>query len=154
MELTVAEKGSKYVVEDKKSRLLYTVKKKGFAQRYILLDASNYNLYTLVQEGDSRKPVFSVILNDDLFLKMECRSMFLDPTITAEGKDMNFSIASKARKNFDIILNDIKVGKIITKFAASGALQYDLEIENTAFDDYIPLFAVAIDKSFGEMNRS
>ncbi len=154
MELTVAEKGSKYVVEDKKSRLLYTVKKKGFAQRYILLDASNYNLYTLVQEGDSRKPVFSVILNDDLFLKMECRSMFLDPTITAEGKDMNFSIASKDRKNFDIILNDIKVGKIITKFAASGALQYDLEIENTAFDDYIPLFAVAIDKSFGEMNRS
>lgn len=154
MELTVAEKGSKYVVEDKKSRLLYTVKKKGFAQRYILLDASNYNLYTLVQEGDSRKPVFSVILNDDLFLKMECRSMFLDPTITAEGKDMNFSIASKDRKNFDIILNDIKVGKIITKFTASGALQYDLEIENTAFDDYIPLFAVAIDKSFGEMNRS
>lgn len=154
MELTVAEKGSKYVVEDKKSRLLYTVKKKGFAQRYILLDASNYNLYTLVQEGDSRKPVFSVILNDDLFLKIECRSMFLDPTITAEGKDMNFSIASKDRKNFDIILNDIKVGKIITKFAASGALQYDLEIENTAFDDYIPLFAVAIDKSFGEMNRS
>lgn len=154
MELTVAEKGSKYVVEDKKSRLLYTVKKKGFAQRYILLDASNYNLYTLVQEGDSRKPVFSVILNDDLFLRMECRSMFLDPTITAEGKGMNFSIASKDRKNFDIILNDIKVGKIITKFAASGALQYDLEIENTAFDDYIPLFAVAIDKAFGEMNRS
>lgn len=154
MELTIAEKGSKYVVEDKKSRLLYTVKKKGFAQKYILLDASSYNLYTLLQDGDSRKPGFSVILNDDLFLKMECKSLFLDPTITAEGKDMRFVIASKDRKNFEIILNDIKVGRINTKFGASGSLQYDLEIENTAFDDYIPLFAVAIDKAFGEMNRS
>lgn len=154
MELTIAEKGSKYVVEDKKSRLLYTVKKKGFAQRYILLDASNYNLYTLIQDGDSRKPLFSVILNDDLFLKMECKSLFLNPTITAEGKGMNYVIASKDRKNFDIILNDVKVGKIATKYGASDTLRYDLEIENTAFDDYIPLFAVAIDMAFGEMNRS
>lgn len=154
MELTIAEKGSKYVVEDKKSRLLYTVKKKGFAQRYILLDASNYNLYTLIQDGDSRKPQFSVILNDDLFLKMECKSLFLNPTITAEGKGMNYAIASKDRKNFDIILNDIKVGKIATKYGVSDTLHYDLEIENTAFDDYIPLFAVAIDMAFGEMNRS
>ncbi|MBQ8180524.1 MAG: hypothetical protein IJ010_00920 [Ruminococcus sp.] len=154
MELTIAEKGNKYVVEDKKSRLLYTVKRKGFAQRYILLDASNYNLYTLIQEGDARKPIFSVILNDDLFLRMECKSLFLDPTITAEGKNMKFEIASKDRKNFEIILNDIKVGSIITKFGAAGTLQYDLEIVNTAFDDYIPLFAVAIDKAFGEMNRS
>lgn len=154
MELTIAEKGSKYVVEDKKSRLLYTVKKKGFAQRYILLDASNYNLYTLIQDGDSRKPQFSVILNDDLFLKVECKSLFLNPTITAEGKGMNYVIASKDRKNFDIIFNDIKVGKIATKYGVSDTLHYDLEIENTAFDDYIPLFAVAIDMAFGEMNRS
>ena len=154
MELTVAEKGSKYVVEDKKSRLLYTVKKKGFSQRYILLDASNYNLYTLLQEGDSRKPMFSVILNDSLFLKMECKSLFLDPTITADGKDMNYVIASKDRKNFEIVLNRGRVGSIKTKFGVSGNLQYDLEIENKAFDDYIPLFAVAIDKAFGEMNRN
>lgn len=154
MELTIAEKGNKYVVEDKKSRLLYTVKKKGFAQRYILLDASNYNLYTLIQEGDVKKPVFSVILNDSLFLKMECKSLFLDPTITAEGKDMKYIIKSKDRKNFEIILNDVSVGTIKTKFGVSGTFQYDLEIVNTAFDDYIPLFAVAIDKAFGEMNRN
>lgn len=154
MELLVSSKGSKYIVEDKKSRLLYTVKKKGFSQRYILLDASNYNLYTLLQNGDERKPAFTVILNDDVFLKMECKSLFLDPTITAEGKDMKFVIASKDRKNFNIILNDITVGHIKTKAAVSGDLQYDLDIENTAFDDYIPLFAVAIDRTFGEMNKS
>lgn len=154
MELLVSSKGSKYIVEDKKSRLLYTVKKKGFSQRYILLDASNYNLYTLLQIGDERKPAFTVILNDDVFLEMECKSLFLDPTIIAEGKDMKFVIASKDRKNFDIILNDITVGHIKTKAAVSGDLQYDLDIENTAFDDYIPLFAVAIDRAFGEMNKS
>ena len=154
MELTIAEKGNKYVVEDKKSRLLYTVKKKGFGQSYILLDASNYNLYTLVQDGDARKPAFSVILNDDLFLRMECRSLFLDPTISAEGKDMKYTIKSKDRKNFEILLNDARVGSIATKFGVAGNLQYDLEIVNTAFDDYIPLFAVAIDKAFGELNRS
>jgi len=116
--------------------------------------SSNYNLYTLLQTGDDRKPAFTVILNDDEFLKMECKSLFLDPTITAEGKDMKFVIASKDRKNFDIILNDITVGHIKTKTAVSGGLQYDLDIENTAFDDYIPLFAVAIDRAFGEMNKS
>ena len=154
MELIIAAKGSKYLVQDKKSRLLYTVKKKGFgAGHYNLMDASNYLLYTLVQSEDERKPSFTVVLNDDTFLKMECKSLFLDPTITAEGKNMNYSIASKDRKNFDIIFNDTVVGHIKTKISVSGDLQYDLDIENTAFDDYIPLFAVAIDKAFGSMNK-
>jgi hypothetical protein len=32
-------------------------------------------------------------------------------------------------------------------------LHYDIEVDNTAFDDYIPLFAIAIDKTFGDMNK-
>ena len=74
-------------------------------------------------------------------------------TITAEGNGMSYKLASKDRKNFDIILNDATVGHIKTKIAVSGDLQYDLDIENTAFDDYIPLFAVAIDKAFGSINK-
>ena len=35
----------------------------------------------------------------------------------------------------------------------TGDSHYDIEIENKFFDDYIPLFAVAIDKAFGEMNK-
>ena len=66
---------------------------------------------------------------------------------------MSYKLASKDRKNFDIILNDATVGHIKTKIAISGDLQYDLDIENTAFDDYIPLFAVAIDKAFGSINK-
>lgn len=154
MELLVAPKGgSKYVVEDKKQRLLYTIKKKGFGQKYNLLDASNYVLYTIVQTGDDRKPGFTIILNDTTFLKLECKSMFLDPTITAEGKDMKYSLVSKDRRDFNIVLNENIVGHIRTKTTVTNELHYGIEIENTAFDDYIPLFAVAIDKAFGDMNK-
>lgn len=155
MELNISAKGNnKYVVQDKKARLLYTVKKKGFgAGKFNLHDASDYVLYTLNVMGDERKPSFNIILNDDLFLKMECKSMFLDPTITAESKTMKYAVTSKDRKNFDIVLDGNVVGHIATKVSVSGDLQYDLDIENTAFDDYIPLFAVAIDKAFGNINK-
>lgn len=153
MELLVIPKGNKYSVEDKNHRVIYSVKKKGFSQRYNLFDTSNYILYTLVQGGDDRKPTFNILLNESIFMKMECRSLFLDPTITAEGKDMKFALASKERRNFNIIFNDNKVGTIQIKQTMSGEAHYAIEIENKFFDDYIPLFAVAIDKVFGEMNK-
>lgn len=153
MELLVVPKGNKYTVEDKSHRVIYSVKKKGFSSKYNLYDASDYVLYTLIQEGDERKPSFSILLNDGVFLKLACKSLFLDPTIYAEGKGMKFSIASKDRRNFNIILNDNTIGKIQTKKTMAGDAHYDIEIDNKFFDDYIPLFAVAIDKAFGEMNK-
>ena len=57
MELMISVKGNKFTVTDKKQdRLLYTVKKKTFGGRYLLLDASNYQLYTIVQTSDDKKP--------------------------------------------------------------------------------------------------
>lgn len=155
MELMVLSKGNnKYSVEDHKGRLLYTVKKKAFGQKFNLLDTNEYILYTLAVTGDERKPAFIIILNDVTFLKMECKSLFLDPTLTAESKTMKYAIVSKDRKDFDIVLNDKTIGHIKTMYAVGGDLQYDIDIENSAFDDYIPLFAVAVDKAFGEMNRT
>ena len=154
MELLVLPKGSKFIVQDKKSRLLYTVKKKGFGAKFNLLDASDYNLYTLVQTDEGRKPAFTIILNDESFLMLTCKSLFLDPTIDAEGQGMKFSLESKDRKEFAIIKNNAAVGNIKTIQTLSGDLQYEIQIENTAFDDYIPLFAVAIDRAFGDMNKN
>lgn len=154
MELKVLPKGSKFIVQDNKSRHLYTVKKKGFGAKFILLDASDYNLYTLAQTEEGRKPAFTIILNDDTFMTLTCKSLFLDPTIDAEGQGMKFSIASKDRKEFTIIKNDAAVGSIKTLQTMSGDLQYEIKIENIAFDDYIPLFAVAIDRTFGDMNKN
>ncbi|EWM53202.1 hypothetical protein [Ruminococcus flavefaciens] len=154
MELKVTGKGNKYIASDRSGKLLYSVKKKGFGSRYNLMDANSYyNLYTLVQTGDSKKPGFTIILNDNVFLSMECTSLFLDPTILARGKEFTFELKSKDRKEFVIFRNKERVGVIHTLSAVNGEFQYDIEIDNTAFDDYIPLFAVAIDKAFGEMNK-
>ena len=153
MELKVIGKGAKYTVLDKNERLLYTVKKKGFSSRSNLMDASNYNLYTLVQTGDAKRPSFTIILNDNVFMTMECTSMFLDPTIKVRHKTMHFEITSKDRKDFDIILDGNNVGHIQSLVGVNGDMHFIINIENTAFDDYIPLFAVAIDKAFTEMNR-
>ncbi|MGN0579815.1 MAG: hypothetical protein ACI4JE_03000 [Ruminococcus sp.] len=154
MELVVLPKGGKFVVQDKKSRLLYTVKKKAFGSRFILLDASEYNLYTLLQTDDGKKPAFKIILNEQTFMSLTCKSLFLDPTIEGEGNGMRFSLASQDRRNFRIIKNDAEVGSIKTLTAVSGDLHYEIEIENTAFDDYIPLFAIVIERAFGDINKN
>ena len=161
MELIISVKGNKYTVQDMgKSRILYTVKKKGFgAGRYVLLDTSNYNLYSLVQTGEDRKPSFIITHNDASIMQLSCKSMFLDPTISVEGKDLSkndikYSLTSKDHRDFEILREDSKVGSVKTKVTMSKDLQYELEIDNNIFDDYIPLFAVAIDLTFGEMNKN
>jgi hypothetical protein len=84
---------------------------------------------------------------------MECTSLFLNPTITAKNKTMRFEITSKDRKNFDVVLNEANVGSIQSLLGVNGEMQYHFDIDNKAFDDYIALFAVAIDRAFGEMNK-
>ncbi|MCR5599565.1 MAG: LURP-one-related family protein [Ruminococcus sp.] len=153
MEIQVSGKNGKYTVVDKNGKLLYNVKKKGFGAKFNLMDINNYNLYTLVQTGSSKSPTFTIILNDNVFMVMQCTSLYLDPSFKVRHKTMNFEINSKNRKDFDIILDGKNVGSIKTLVAVTGDLQYHVTIENTAFDDYIPLFAVAVDRAFGEMNK-
>lgn len=154
MELTVLSKNNGYTVNDRSTKkTLYTVKKKTFGQKWNLLDTSKYNLYTLAQMGDEKRPAFTIILNDVTFMTIECKSLFLDPSLYAKGKTISYSIVSKDRKNFELIVDEKTVGHISTKVGVTGELQYDVDIENQFFDDYIPLFAVAVDRAFGEMNK-
>ena len=160
MELMISVKGNKFTVTDKKQqRLLYTIKKKAFSSgRFILLDASNYQLYTIVQTSDDRKPTFSITHNDVSIMKLECKSLFLDPTINVTGKDtagtkIVFDIASKNHRDFQLLRDGLNVGKLLVHLTVAGELQYEIEIEDKVFDDYIPLFAVAIDKTCGDMNK-
>lgn len=161
MELTMFMKGNKYIIQDKKqSRQIYTIKKKGFgAGKYVLLDASNYQLYSFMQITEERKPTFIISNNDVSIMQLSCRSLFLDPTITVEGKDLQkeiikYDVASKDHKNFQIIKDGTVVGAVKTKYGANSELQYDFEIDNKVFDDYIPLFVLAVDLTFGEMNKA
>lgn len=160
MELTISIKGNKYVVQDKKrSRQIYTIKKKGFGGgRFLLMDASNYQLYSLMQVSDERKPTFIISHNDVSIMQLVCKSLFLDPTINVDGKDIQgtvikYDIASKDHRNFDILKDGIAVGNVKTNMNMNKELQYDLIIDDKVFDDYIPLFALAVDLTFGDMNR-
>lgn len=151
MDLMLLIKGNKYSVEDKKSRVLYTIKKKGFGNtKLVLLDASNYNLYTLMTTGALS---YTIVLNDATFMLISCKSKFLDPTIVCSGKDMSYTLTSKNSRDFTILIGDEEKGKIVTNVSGTGELQYDITIEDKIFDDYIPLFAVVVDKIFGEANR-
>ena len=160
MELMISVKGNKYTVTDKKQqRLLYTIKKKAFVGgKYLLLDSSNYQLYTIVQTSDDKKPMFSITHNDISLMKLECKSLFLDPTIIVDGKDtagtpIKYAITSKEHKDFQLLKDELPVGKLLVHITVSGELQYEIEIEDKVFDDYIPLFAIAVDITFGNMNR-
>ena len=160
MELLISFKGGKYIVQDKaQGRQIYTIKKKGFgAGKYVLMDPSNYQLYSMTQFVTEQKPTFVISHNDNSILHLNCKSLFLDPTINVEGRDIQgtvikYDIASKDHRNFDLLKEGIKVGYIKTNITVNQELQYDLEIDNKMFDDYIPLFALAVDLTFGEINR-
>lgn len=154
MELSLIPKGNKFIVEDKKSRLLYTIKKKAFGNKFILLDASGYELYSFLQTVQGKKPEFEIILNEKIFILVKCLSVFLDPSIEFEHKDMKFLLKSSDRKHFSLLKNEIEIGSVSTSSTMNGDLRYEIEIENDSFDDYIPLFALAVDRAFGDINRS
>jgi uncharacterized protein YxjI len=154
MELIIFIKNGKYIVQDKKQRTIYTVKKRGLGSgKYSLYDASNYRLYTLVQTGEDRKPTFTITHNDASFVRVSCKSLFLDPTLTFKGKEATYELVSTDHMNFTFLKDGTEQGKLTTGVSVSGEFQYSFEINDKIFDDYFVLFAVAVDRTFSELNR-
>lgn len=159
MELFLVPKGNKFIVEDKKKRLLYTIKKKAFDKRFLLLDASGYELYSFNQTVQGKKPEFEIILNDKIFMVVRCLSVFLDPSIEFEHRGeklagIKYTLKSSDRKNFTLFREDIEVGYVHAITTMDSELRYEISIENEFFDDYIPFFALAVERAFGDMNKS
>ncbi len=159
MELFLVPKGSKFIVQDKKKRLLYTVKKKAFGGKFLLLDASGYELYSFINTIQGKKPEFNIILNDKIFMTIKCLSVFLDPSIEFnyqedKFKDIKYTLKSSDRKNFTLLRNNEEVGSVRTIVDMDKDLCYEISIEDQFFDDYIPLFALAVERAFGDMNKN
>ena len=160
MELFLVPKGNnKFTVEDKKKRLLYTIRKKAFGGTFFLLDASGYELYSFVQTVQGKKPEFEIILNDKLFMNVRCLSVFLDPSIEFEHqsekfKGIKYVLKSSDRKNVTLLRNGAEVGSARVITAVDNELRYEINIENAYFDDYVPLFALAVEKAFGDINKN
>ena len=159
MELFLVPKGSKFIVQDKKKRLLYTVKKKAFGGKFLLLDASGYELYSFINTIQGKKPEFNIILNDKIFMTIKCLSVFLDPSIEFnyqedKFKDIKYTLKSSDRKNLTLLRNNEEVGSVRTVVDMDKDLCYEISIEDQFFDDYIPLFALAVERAFGDMNKN
>lgn len=159
MELFLVPKGSKFIVQDKKKRLLYTIKKKAFGGKFLLLDASGYELYSFINTIQGKKPEFNIILNDKIFMTIKCLSVFLDPSIEFDYqedkfKNIKYTLKSSDRKNFTLFRNNEEAGSIHTIVDMDKDLCYEINIEDQFFDDYIPLFALAVERAFGDMNKN
>ncbi len=157
MELFITAKGSgKYVVTDNKERELYhaTKARKLFGSPLTTFyDASGYILYTMKRTSSGKKPEYEIQLNERFFMKVLCKSMFIDPSIQFETIDTIYELKGKDPKNFILYRNDVQIGTLSTAKLVNNDLIYTLTFEEHTFDDFFPLFAVAVDKCFGEINK-
>ena len=156
MELRIIPKGSgKYVVNDPKERTIYTVTKakKLFGNPITTLhDASGYALYTMQRTASGKKPAFDVFFNESTFMKISCKSIYVDPCVTFETEKMKYELkGSDDYKDFQIVVNRQKVGEMHTERQANNEPMYQLSIDDAYFVDFIPLFAVAADKCFSKI---
>lgn len=148
MELFVIPKGSKYLVQDNKGRIIYTIKKKGFGYKYIIHDASDYALFTMVGDFSDRHPVYDITLNGNLYLWVKCQSRFLEPSILAKGNDGDLLLRTEDKLTFQITKDGENVGSIVTQKMPNGDAQYAFNISDKVFDDALPLLALCVDSSF------
>ncbi|MBE6877493.1 MAG: hypothetical protein E7496_12440 [Ruminococcus sp.] len=157
MELLVTSKGSgKYIVTDAKEREIYHITKarKLFGSpTTTLYDVSGYALYTMKRTSAGKKPEYEVQLNERFFMKVLCKSMFIDPSIQFETVENIYELKGKDQKHFVLYKNETEIGTLDTAKLVSNELIYTLIFEDQFFDDFFPLFAVAADKCFGEMNK-
>ncbi len=157
MELLVTSKGSgKYIVTDTKEREIYHITKarKLFGSPITTLtDASGYTLYTMKRTSAGKKPEYEIQLNERFFMKVLCKSMFIDPSIQFETVDSIYELKGKDQKHFILYKNEVQIGTLDTAKMVNNDLVYKLVFDDQSFDDFFPLFAVAADKCFGEMNK-
>lgn len=152
MELLVTSKGSgKYSVSDISNRLVYQVTKarKTFGNPVTTLsDPSGYTLYTMKRVSTGRKPEYEIWLNDRFFMKVLCKSMFIDPSIQFESDAVVYELKGKEHMHFELYRNDESIGTLEMQ-QVDCELIYRLVFDDQYFDDFFPLFAVTVDKCFG-----
>ncbi len=157
MELIIIPTGQgKYTITDAKDRKIYSVtKKKKFVGTPIttLHDASGYALYTLIRTESGVKPAFQIIFNDAVFLFARCRSLYVDPAIDLEGEGGSFTLTGREHAHLKIKIDKTEIGSIDTEKQTNNQPKYILHMDDKYYDDFVPLFAVVVDKCFNGTNK-
>jgi len=151
LKLTMVPKGTKFPVLNDREKPLYTIKKKRLGTlKYILIDKNGYVLYVLQPNVGGKRPSFKVYLNEKVILDIACTSMFLEPSIEVTGENRKYTIKSTDRKDFNILLNGEKIGRIKILSLMNEDRQVEMEVEDKRFDDAMPLFALATELTFSQ----
>ena len=157
MELIVIPTGGgKYSITDTKDRKIYSVtKKRKLVGNPIttLHDASGYELYTMIRTEAGKRPSFQIIFNDALFMRVKCRSLFVDPCVLFEGETLSYELKGREYKHLKLRCQGELAGELVTEIQPNNEPKYRLTVDDRFYDDYIPLFAVAADKCFNGTNK-
>lgn len=152
MKISVTQKGNKmfaYKWEDKNT-YLYTIAKKGILSnsRIELFNKMGYSLYSLKQDLKGRRANFDVFENQRIIIKASCTATFLNPAIAVKYFDTTYIIRSADKVKFLIIKNKEEIGDIKVFEDLKGNLQFNLDIFDEQFEDFMLLFVQMIYASF------
>jgi hypothetical protein len=152
MKLSVTQKGNKmfaYKWEDKNTHI-YTMAKKGILgnSRIELFNKMGYSLYSLKQDLKGRHAYFEVYENEKLMIKATCTATFLNPSIAVKYYSYTYILRSTDRVKFLVIKDKEEIGTIKVFEDLKGNLQFDLDIHDDQFEDFMLLFVQMIYSSF------
>lgn len=152
MKLSITQKGNKmfaYRWEDKNT-YLYTIAKKGILSnsRMELFNNMGYSLYSMKQDLKGRRANFEVFENQHLMMKASCTATFLNPSIAVKYFDTTYILRSTDKVKFLIIKDKEEIGNIQVFEDLKGNLQFDLEVDDEQFEDFMILFIQMIYVSF------
>ncbi|MBS6444883.1 MAG: hypothetical protein KH373_03650 [Ruminococcus sp.] len=152
MKLVVNQKGNKMfaIKKDDSSNIIFTMAKKGFlSNTHIeLYNKMGYLLYSLKPDLKGRRANFDVFINDKIIMKASCIATFLNPAIAIKYLDVTYILRSTDKMKFILIKNKDEIGKITVLETLKGDLQFDMDIMDQHFEDFMLLFNEMIYMSF------
>lgn len=152
MKLVVNQKGNKMFAtkKDDNSNIIFTMAKKGFLSntRIELYNKMGYLLYSLKPDLKGRRANFDVFINDKIIMKASCTATFLNPAIAIKYLDVTYILRSTDKMKFILIKNKDEIGKIMVLETLKGDLQFDMDIMDEHFEDFMLLFNEMIYMSF------
>mgnify|MGYP004526940661 FL=1 len=152
MKLVVNQKGNKMFAtkKDDSSNIIFTMAKKGFLSntRIELYNKMGYLLYSLKPDLKGRRANFDVFINDKIVMKASCTATFLNPAIAIKYLDVTYILRSTDKMKFILIKNKDEIGKITVLETLKGDLQFDMDIMDQHFEDFMLLFNEMIYMSF------
>jgi hypothetical protein len=128
----------------------YTITKKGILSNshMELYNKMGYQLYSLKSDLKGRRANFDIYLNEKIIMKASCTATFLNPAIAIKYLDVTYILRSTDKIKFIVIKDKEEIGKINVFESLKGDLQFELDIDDTSFEDYMVLFCYMIYMSF------